>query len=1060
MGNKVTAQTTINLSTPTTIAASNVCKGTPNVNIYSFRLTGTVAAGTNSVTAVSFTQSGTATVPTDITQYKLWKNAGSGAGVLVASSFTASFSGFTEVINNGVSTDYWITADIAAGATTGNTVIVNNMTTANLTVSGATSGTGRVAGGTQTIQPLPTVGGITALPTPICSGATLTLTATGGVTGTGVLTSYNWSGPAGYSSNSATNTKNYIVPNNTASGVYSVTVTYPGVGCTSIPHASSAVTVNNVPVLAATMFICTGVLTTMNSGNTTGTWTSSNGAAAVIGLNSGVVSPGTLGGVTTITNRTTCGNASTTATIAATPRAIWGPNGLPGGSDQYVCTGATISLSSATNGGVWSSSFPSIASVVAGPVNPTTVTGGNIAPGSGATTIIYTIPATGCDTTIVVNVNPTPFPIQPLKDSVCIGAQITLTDITPLGTWSSSNSALATVTYNNGVVTGAVVGLPVIKYTIVNTGCFVTRTVTVNPLPLPIVGDSIVCTGGNTTLTDGTANGTWSSQFPSVASVASTTNPLVTGGTFGGFTNIVYTLNTTGCFQTHLMQVNQQPGPIVGPNILCAGNTIVLSDAVLGGTWFSSNSSIAAVGSSNGVVYGQYSSPLQTFTNINYNLARCLAVSYSVTVNPAPGPITGVPNVCIGFTTALSDTTAGGIWSNSDLTATYDSFTVVPVVRGISQGFSVITYTLPSTGCYDTIPVIIYPNPTPIFGPDTVCVGATTTIFDTTVGGTWSSTVLSTAEVVDSSGVVTGISAGNVTMSYTMPTGCYATMPFRVKPTVVASVSISKSPGGITCAGTILTFTAVPVNGGVPTYQWHTFIGGPVSPGPTYFLNPAINGDIVMCDMTPHQSCTSQTDVIDTFIADIYPNAGTQVTITVAPSDTFATFVGQVFTFFSTVTYGGTNPAYQWYKDGVVIPGATASSYSTPVYQDAAFICQVTGNAPCDPSPTFGFSNKITIHATYLGVTPAPIATSSLALFPNPSNGSIVLSGTLNTVSNSDLNIEVVDMLGRVVYSGKALLQNGVVHEQLELGNIPSGAYLLHVNSEAVNQVFRFVISK
>lgn len=83
-----------------------------------------------------------------------------------------------------------------------------------------------------------------------------------------------------------------------------------------------------------------------------------------------------------------------------------------------------------------------------------------------------------------------------------------------------------------------------------------------------------------------------------------------------------------------------------------------------------------------------------------------------------------------------------------------------------------------------------------------------------------------------------------------------------------------------------------------------------------------------------------------------------------------------------------------------------------------------------------------------------------MALFPNPSNGSIILSGTLNTVSNTDLDVEILDILGRIIYSGKATSKNGVVHEQFDLGNVSAGAYVFHVNSEAVNQVFRFVISK
>lgn len=58
-----------------------------------------------------------------------------------------------------------------------------------------------------------------------------------------------------------------------------------------------------------------------------------------------------------------------------------------------------------------------------------------------------------------------------------------------------------------------------------------------------------------------------------------------------------------------------------------------------------------------------------------------------------------------------------------------------------------------------------------ISGSSTVCVGASTTLSDTTTGGTWSSSNTSIA-TIGSTGIVTGISSGTVTISYTVSNSC------------------------------------------------------------------------------------------------------------------------------------------------------------------------------------------------------------------------------------------------------------------------------------------------
>ncbi|MCW3122928.1 MAG: surface protein, partial [Flavipsychrobacter sp.] len=101
-----------------------------------------------------------------------------------------------------------------------------------------------------------------------------------------------------------------------------------------------------------------------------------------------------------------------------------------------------------------------------------------------------------------------------------------------------------------------------------------------------------------------------------------------------GVVTISYTVG--GCSATHSITVNPAPSSISGPSTVVAGSTITLSDAVPGGTWLCSSTSIATI-SSAGVVTGVASGVV----NIYYILGSCAAYK-TVTVTPAPpGKISG-----------------------------------------------------------------------------------------------------------------------------------------------------------------------------------------------------------------------------------------------------------------------------------------------------------------------------------------------------------------------------------------------------------------------------------
>ncbi|WP_345080369.1 beta strand repeat-containing protein, partial [Nemorincola caseinilytica] len=103
-----------------------------------------------------------------------------------------------------------------------------------------------------TVNSLPTVASITASPTALCTGSAITLTA-GATSGAGTLVSYNWTGPNSYSATTAAGTTSLTATTTAASGIYSLSVTYTGTGCTSNRVASSTVTVVQRPIVYAVM---------------------------------------------------------------------------------------------------------------------------------------------------------------------------------------------------------------------------------------------------------------------------------------------------------------------------------------------------------------------------------------------------------------------------------------------------------------------------------------------------------------------------------------------------------------------------------------------------------------------------------------------------------------------------------------------------------------------------------------------------------------------------------------------------------------------------------------
>ncbi len=367
----------------------------------------------------------------------------------------ATASGVWTSVSTGVATVN--ATGLVTGVSAGTSTIRYTVTNGNGCVDSVST--------TITVNALPVIAAITG-GTTICVAKTTQLSD---ATASGVWTSVS-TGVA------TVNASGLVTGVAAGTSVIRYTVTN-GNGC--IDSVSTTVTVNALPVIATITggtTICVAKTTQLSDATASGVWTSvSTGVATVnaTGLVTGVAA-GTSVIRYTITNGNGCiDSVSTTVTVNALPVIV----AITGTTS--VCASSTTQLADATTSGVWTSTNTSVATV-----NTTGLVSGISA---GTSIIRYTVTnGNGCtdsvSTTITVNALPIVSPITGNTVTAVTDA-ITLSNATSGGVWSSSNTAIATISAT-GIVTGVMTGTVTISYTVTNgSGCVTTVTyvVTINP---------------------------------------------------------------------------------------------------------------------------------------------------------------------------------------------------------------------------------------------------------------------------------------------------------------------------------------------------------------------------------------------------------------------------------------------------------------------------------------------------------------------------------------------------------------------------------------------------
>ena len=826
------------------------------------------------------------------------------------------------------------------------------------------------------------------IPTPACAGASVTLTASGGMGAP-----YNWY--ATLTSTPALHTGSTFTVSPTVTTTYYVS---SGTGDCASPRIPVEVVVNPVvgtpPTISGTNSICNGSNTvlTLNNSDPLITYTWRTGSCA-LGLSIGTGTTVTVTPTTTTTYYVSYTDACGAQCLNYPVTVNQPGSGTASISQTTFCgtTSATLTLASAVGAIQWQQSTnggTTWTNIVGATTTPYTVNGISV-----TTSFRAVLTTTGCPSvnSNVVTITSTPNLTANVvvtgapTGSICAGTSVTFT--------ASPTNGGATPTYQwqiNGVDVSGATGSTFTSTTLANNDVVTVVMASNNPCvsnPSSTSSGVTIVVGGTVTASV-VITGAPVSSICAGTSVTFTANP-TNGGTTPTYQwqiNGVDVAGATGTTFTSTILANNDVVTVVmtsndpcvpSPTVASAGSTITVGGTII--------ASVAITGAPTSAI--------------------CAGSSITFTANPTnggPAPtyqwqINGV-NVAGATGTTFTSTTL----TNNDVVS----------VQMISNDPCVTTTTVSSTGSTISVTGTVTPS-VAITGAPTgsICSGSSITftavptnggttptyqwqINGINVSGATSSTFTSTT--LANSDVVTVILTSSEACA-TTPSATSAGSTITVSGSVTPSVAISGAPAATICAGSSVTFTANPTNGGAtPTYQWQiNGVNVSGATGTTFTTTALANNDIVTVIMTSNDPCASTPTATSSGSTITVGGVVTpSVAVTGAPTGSICT--GTSVTFTANPTNGGTTPTYQWQINGVNVPGATNSTFTSTTLSNNDIVTVImTSNDPCAATAT-GTSTGITITVggsvtPTVTITGNPVGSicsgTSVTFTANPTNG-------------------------------------------------------------------------
>lgn len=480
--------------------------------------------------------------------------------------------------------------------------------------------------------------------------------------------------------------------------------------------------------------------------------------------------------------------------------------------------------------------------------------------------------------------------------------------------------------------------------------------------------------------------------------------------------------------------------------------TITGTDNYTGGTFTSTPG--LALNSNTGAITPSMSTP--GFYTVSYTIppdGTCSGLIANINIRILDSPIASIASnqtVCYGSSATLSF--AGT--PNATITYTINGGANQNIILNSSGTATLNTGSLTSntvynlvsvssaTGCSSPISgsatVTVNPRPT-ISGASVVCEGTLIQLLGTGIpaaSNPWISSNTSVA-TVNPTGLVSAMSPGFTTITFTNNNGCAVTQSFTVNPIPTVTVN---SP--TICSGSSATVTATSGTSGIYDYAWTVPAGAP-NPGNVASFTTSVAGTYSVIISNAVTVCASMS---------------ASGTVTILPSpDITATATNQSISSGDltdiSLSSNSAGATYQWTVTQNNVTGATSGNGNT-INQQLSLV-----NTALQGSVTYTITSSMSGGACSRNVTDITIMVNpnlgtndfnsqNFIVSPNP------VTDILNIKNNQTINkVTAFNQLGQMVLQ-KEYNNNEV---QLDFSALKTGIYFISVDSDKKQSTFKIV---